>query len=188
MRASASQSKPASSPSLVPCTPVCGRPCCSLQGARGARPHCAAQAGCRTPAPRLAKRGLLTVPGPRRILGADDHPDHARGLAGYLGQLSREVFKGGPVSEGEEEEERVCVLLASLGRGRPTRVCCELVTLGPEAVGREVFPPPVHSQPGRQARSGSGWSRGSAQSPPAWASVLGLSCRPLAPADRSGPA
>lgn len=98
-----------------------------------------AQAGCRTPAPRW---------GPQRILGADDHPDHSRGLAGYSCQLSREVFKGGPVSEGEEEEERVCVLLASLGRGRPVRGCCEVVTLGPEAVGPEKSShrPSVHSQ------------------------------------------
>lgn len=35
--------------------------------------------------------------------GADDHPDNTRGLACYSGQLSREVFKGGTVGEGEEE-------------------------------------------------------------------------------------
>lgn len=58
----------------------------------------------------------LTVLGAaQRILGADDHPDHTRGLARYSGQLSREVFKGGTVGEGEEEEESICFLLASLG-------------------------------------------------------------------------
>lgn len=35
-----------------------------------------------------------------------------------MGQLSREVFKGGTVSEGEEEEEGICFLLASLGTER----------------------------------------------------------------------
>lgn len=50
----------------------------------------------------------------QRILGADDHPDNTRGLACYSGQLSREVFKGGTVGEGEQEEESICFLLASL--------------------------------------------------------------------------
>lgn len=66
----------------------------------------------------------LAVPGAtQRILGADDHPDDPRGLAGYAGQLRREVFKGGPVGEREEEEESVCLLLASLGAERVPQSC-----------------------------------------------------------------
>lgn len=50
----------------------------------------------------------------QKILGADDHSDDTRGLTCYAGQLSREVFEGGTVSEREEEEEGVCFFLASL--------------------------------------------------------------------------
>lgn len=61
----------------------------------------------------------LTVPGAiQRILGANDHSDDARGLTCYTGQLSRKVFKGGTVSEREEEEKSICLLLASLGMQR----------------------------------------------------------------------
>lgn len=61
----------------------------------------------------------LTILGAtQRILGADDHPDNTRGLACYSGQLSREVFKGRTVGEGEEEEESICFLLAGLGMER----------------------------------------------------------------------
>ena len=62
---------------------------------------------------------LAVLGATQRILGADDHPDNTRGLACDAGQLSREVFEGGTVSEREQEKESICFLLTSLGMERP---------------------------------------------------------------------
>lgn len=68
-------------------------------------------------------KGSLCCPrATQRILGANDHPDDTRGFTCYSGQLPRQVFKGGTVSEGEQEEEGVCVLLASLGMDNSRQV------------------------------------------------------------------
>lgn len=100
---------------------LCSRPhqTQALPSSLKAGPHSWAEAGSLSPRSTPCQGWPLTFPGTtQRILGANDHPDDTRGLSCYAGQLSRQVFEGDTVSEREEEEEGICVLLASLGMER----------------------------------------------------------------------
>lgn len=89
---------------------------------------------------------------PLRILGAHDHPDHIPGPVCHARDLLREVEKGGPIREGEQEEDGVRFLSAGLqGREEKWRAAnserqrvspCGLVCHHPPPILPRMLPGP----------------------------------------------